>query len=310
MIDQITPIIHDGDHGGDDFIASIIAALDHKISLLAVTTTAGNTSALQAAKNACQALSLAECEGVPVYAGSLHPYGNMKKQGDDAFGGDGLCGVMFPRAMKLPEDTHALDAMADIIQNSKTAVTICITGPCTNLANFLDKYPELEKKIDKVVIMGGGFNPSGNIKPYAEFNAYMDPHAMDRVLRSHLEIYLHTLDTTHLLTFNRSRKNQLFQSLSISYKDKIISLMGALEELEFKTFGSDGAFMHDQHTILSQIMPNAFRYQPVEVSIDLEKNIGQLLKNEKAGRIVNLCTKIDADQLYAKICENLAKLQG
>jgi inosine-uridine nucleoside N-ribohydrolase len=83
---------------------------------------------------------------------------------------------------------NAVDFMIDTIENATVPVTILAIGPMTNLAMALRMKPELEKKIHRVVFMGGSVhakNPEDN--RMAEFNFWFDPEAAQIVLRSGIE---------------------------------------------------------------------------------------------------------------------------
>ncbi len=46
-------------------------------------------------------------------------------------------------------------------------------GPVTNIALFINEYPETARKVERIVIMGGGARDVlGNATPTAEFNIY------------------------------------------------------------------------------------------------------------------------------------------
>lgn len=73
-------------------------------------------------------------------------------------------------------------------------LTILATGPLTQLQMVLEVQPELERKIRRVVWMGGAVDVPGNLEPEtlpgvpvgtrAEWNAFWDPFAVDWVFRN------------------------------------------------------------------------------------------------------------------------------
>jgi inosine-uridine nucleoside N-ribohydrolase len=83
---------------------------------------------------------------------------------------------------------NAVDYIIDTIESAAVPVTILAIGPMTNLAMAIRLKPELEKKISRVVFMGGAVHvnaPEDNRA--AEFNFWMDPEAAQIVLRSGIE---------------------------------------------------------------------------------------------------------------------------
>ena len=57
-------------------------------------------------------------------------------------------------------------------------IYLCPTGPLTNIALSLEKDPSIKKNIKEIVFMGGPAMCLGNTTPSAEFNIYVDPHAV------------------------------------------------------------------------------------------------------------------------------------
>jgi pyrimidine-specific ribonucleoside hydrolase len=75
-------------------------------------------------------------------------------------------------------------------------VTLIATGPLTNVALSLARYPELESQLKRIVLMGGAIG-EGNTTPAAEFNIWVDPEAADRVFQSGIDLTMVGLDVTH-----------------------------------------------------------------------------------------------------------------
>ncbi len=61
-------------------------------------------------------------------------------------------------------------------------------GPLTNIARALQRDPTLPERIARCVVMGAVADHVGNTNPVAEFNMWVDPHAVDVVLRSGLAV--------------------------------------------------------------------------------------------------------------------------
>jgi pyrimidine-specific ribonucleoside hydrolase len=73
-----------------------------------------------------------------------------------------------PPASRGPEPAHAIDWIATTVLASPHPVTLVATGPLTNVALFLVRYPELETRLERIVLMGGAI-AEGNATPAAEF---------------------------------------------------------------------------------------------------------------------------------------------
>ncbi|NIK71125.1 MULTISPECIES: nucleoside hydrolase [unclassified Paenibacillus] len=107
-------------------------------------------------------------------------------------------GVIHTREAEVPAHKHMIQRLLA----SDEPVTLLFTGPLTDLARALDEAPEIEKKIGKLVWMGGTFNEKGNVQEpehdgTAEWNAFWDPEAVGRVWSSGIKIELVALESTN-----------------------------------------------------------------------------------------------------------------
>jgi len=110
---------------------------------------------------------------------------------------------------ELPAHQH----MIERIRNTEEKTTLLFTGPLTDLARALDEAPDIEDKIDKLYWMGGSFLEKGNVlEPEhdgtAEWNAFWDPDAVDRVWESGLEIVLVALESTNKVPLTLDVRNR------------------------------------------------------------------------------------------------------
>jgi len=88
------------------------------------------------------------------------------------------------------------------------SVTLLVTCPMTTVAEVLKANPELEAKIARLIWMGGALHVAGNLdpttlptpvaNPYAEWNAFWDPWAVDWIFRNtSFPIVVFPLDVTN-----------------------------------------------------------------------------------------------------------------
>ena len=104
---------------------------------------------------------------------------------------------------------HAVDVsgeqlMADLVMQSPQPVTLCVTGPLSNVAWCVAKYGDaFTKNVESVVIMGGAVDVKGNVflpttDGTAEWNIYWDAPSADVVFRcANLKKILFSLDSTN-----------------------------------------------------------------------------------------------------------------
>lgn len=263
-------VIHDGDHGGDDFLTTIALLMRPKsFQLLGVTTVHGNISAKLAANNALKACHLVGRDDLNVYSGAEGPIAGATPAGDGAFGDNGIGNAQFPEPDKHPHLGQAIHWLIETLSASPQPVTIFATGPLSNIAELLTARPDVISKISCLYIMGGALRaPSGNITPSAEFNFYMDPVAADTVLAiPELRRVVLTLDATHGFVFGGEVKEEIFSKIKSKYADQICKLMMAAEEIDGKKFGVDGTFLHDVHTVSACIHPSYYEVEEVGLRV-------------------------------------------
>ena len=195
------PVIVDCDPGHDDVFALWLAAGHPALDLLAVTTVGGNVPIEHTSRNARVALLVAGVTDVPVAAGAPGPMSRELSTAEWIHGENGLGGPELPDpdAGDAPvrlDPRGATELMADTITAASEPLAIVATGPITNVAVLLRDRPDVADRIREIVWMGGSTG-RGNVTPYAEFNAWVDPEALDLVLRSGIRFTMVGLNVTH-----------------------------------------------------------------------------------------------------------------
>jgi purine nucleosidase len=191
-----TPVILDCDPGHDDVFAIWLAAGNPALDLKAITTVSGNGYLEYTSLNARIACTIAGIEGVPVAAGAARPLQRTLTPASWIHGENALGGPELPEPTVPLDSRTATELIADTLRASDEPVVLIPTGPLTNIAIFLQEHPELLGKIREIVWMGGS-TTRGNVTPYAEFNASVDPEAIDVILRSGLPFTMVGLNITH-----------------------------------------------------------------------------------------------------------------
>lgn len=188
----------DTDTGVDDAVAVAYLLKSRGADVLGFTTVSGNTTGEHAANNLLTLLDVMQVQE-PVTVGASGPL-QLPASRTGAFV-HGPTGLWFAAT---PHDTAALphDAPAAIAAAAREhpGMTLLALGPLTNVAQAVQRFPA-ELRGVKVVALAGTRGP-GNSTPVAEFNAFFDPHALDVVLDSGLDVTLVTLDAFDDVTFD------------------------------------------------------------------------------------------------------------
>lgn len=190
----MTDIIHDCDPGNDDALGILVGLGHPRLNLLAVTTGAGHLAADRTAINAAIAVAAAHPKAVPVSTGAVGPLVRERliarildlENGLDAERTD---------LDRVPLDAlHSIDRIA-AEANSRPGLTIVATGPLTNLALALRRYPEIRGKIGRIVTLSGAWG-LGTKTAAAEWNVLCDPEAAAIVYGSGIPITMVPIDAS------------------------------------------------------------------------------------------------------------------
>jgi len=144
----------------------------------------------QAVQNALYTVELCG-ENTPVYAGADTPMLRDLETAQNVHGQDGLGDIGLDLQGRTPAAGWAPEVIVNTIRENPGEITLVAIGPLTNLAIALLWAPDIARKVERVVIMGGtGEHGPGNVSPTAEFNFWVDPEAVRVVLRSGMPLEL------------------------------------------------------------------------------------------------------------------------
>jgi purine nucleosidase/pyrimidine-specific ribonucleoside hydrolase len=195
MPGSAVPCLLDCDPGHDDAIALLLALGSRALDLRAVTTVGGNGSLERVTDNARRVLTLAGADAVPIAAGAAQPLAGALVTAPDVHGESALDGAELP-APAVPLDPRPAIELIDDTARAAAPLTLIATGPLTNVATALAERPGLAGRLREIVWMGGS-TERGNITPAAEFNAAVDPEAVDAVLAAGVPFTMVGLNLTH-----------------------------------------------------------------------------------------------------------------
>jgi inosine-uridine nucleoside N-ribohydrolase len=261
----MTTIILDCDPGHDDAIALLLALGSPELKLLGVSTVSGNQTLEKTTANAIRVLDHVGRGDIPVAAGAERPLVRERHTAAEVHGETGLDGPDLPGPSRLPEPMHAIDWIADAVAASPEPVTLVATGPLTNVALFVARYPGLESRLERIVLMGGAIG-EGNVTPAAEFNIWADPEAAHRVFRSQVDLTMVGLDVTHQALMTAAHAER-FATAGRAGK-LVAELYGFYARFHQRRYGWDGAPVHDAVALAHVIDPTLLTVTYCGVLID------------------------------------------
>jgi purine nucleosidase/pyrimidine-specific ribonucleoside hydrolase len=157
--------------------------------------------------------------------------------------------------------------MADVLRASSAPVTLIPTGPLTNVALLLRRFPELHAKIGAIVLMGGAV-ATGNWRPLAEFNIWVDPEAAHVVFTSGLPVTMVPLDVTHQALATEPVLADL-RAIGSPLSALVVELLGFFADRYKSLWGFPAAPVHDPVAVARVIDPGLVGVVDANVVVEL-----------------------------------------
>lgn len=307
------PIIIDTDPGIDDALAIMLAAASPQADIRGIIAVAGNTGLEHTAPNAAALADLLQLD-CPVGKGASMPLWRRDTTPDvNVHGVDGLGGYRLPVS---PRKLHAgVPLMARLVAESREPVTIVAVGPLTNIALFINEYPDLARRVERIVIMGGGTREVlGNATPTAEFNIYFDPDAAARVFSFGIPITMVGLNVTHKALVGSRHLAPLYASGG-PIAAMVEGILGHYGEHAYSGSGKDdAAAQHDSLALAAALWPDLLSTQHLYVDVE---NTGRLTSGMtvvdftgRTGKAPNcdVALDVDVDRFIDLLVKGLVRL--
>ena len=303
-----TRLIIDTDPGVDDAVAILLALASEELEVLALTSVAGNVDVDKTTLNARRLLDLAGRADVLVARGCAAPLVGELDDAGDVHGLDGLGDIEWPDPVTPESPEHAVDLIARLANEGP--LTIAAIGPLTNLAVLLARYPGIESRVERVVIMGGS-SFAGNVTAAAEFNIWCDPEAAARVLSGAWPITLMPLDLTHQATLGDEDLDYL-RGLGTEVGRRTAAILEPYAAYHDQWYGNRDVIMHDAMTIYELLVPDAIDKQGVHVTVETggEFTRGETVIDRRRGHAASptrVGVRLDNDRFVAFLRERLAR---
>jgi inosine-uridine nucleoside N-ribohydrolase len=299
------PVLLDCDPGHDDAVAILLAAgRRDALDVRAVTTVAGNAELQKVTLNARRVLTLAGVTDVPIAAGAAGPRRGDLMTALDVHGQTGLDGAELPEPAMELDPRGALDLMID-----RGPATVVATGPLTNVAALLERSPET---VSDIVWMGGSTG-RGNTRPYAEFNALVDPEAAEIVFASGKPLTMVGLNLTHQAQATPEVVERL-RAVGNAPAEAAIGWLSFFADTYRTVYGFAGPPVHDACAVALLTEPGLVRTVEAFVAIETE---GRWTRGATAvdlhGRIglppnASVAMELDVDRFWDLVIDAIAAL--
>ena len=318
------PVIIDCDTGIDDSLALLYACASPEFELVAATCLSGNVPAQQVARNTLNVLALGGRNDVEVAIGREVPLVRPLVVATETHGPEGIGYATLGEPTRPISARHAVDLILEETRKRPTEITLITIGPLTNLAVALVREPNLPGLVKGLVMMAGSYRSSGNTAPTTEWNATVDPEALQVVLAgwaAHADVPRPValgLDVTekaeitpdHLADLRR-RATDLPSSRLLDFVDDALRFY---MEFHSKYDGFYGAFIHDALAVAAALDRSLITTEAVTVEVELA---GKLTTGETVadwrhrwGRAPNLdvAVGLDAVRFFDRFIDRVGML--
>ena len=307
MTKQLVLMDHDG--GVDDYLATmLLLTMDH-IELLGVVVTPADCyiqPAVTATRKIIDLMGFSHISVAESTVRGINPFPTLYRR--DSFIVDHLPILNQSETITTPLVAETgQDFMIKVLQEASSPVTLMVTGPLTTVAVALDKAPEIEAKIRKIVWMGGALNVGGNVEKSlepgqdgsAEWNVYWDAISAARVWQTQIEIIMCPLD----LTNNVPVTSELVQKMGRQRHYPISDLAGQCYALVIP----QDYYFWDVLATAYLAHPEFYQLREWETEIIITGLSQGRTKVVSGGRKIYAMDQVDKEAFYAYILQQWAR---
>lgn len=273
------PVIIDTDPGLGDVNALVMALRSEKLDVKLACSTAGNVSIEKTTDTVLYFVKNYSSKTL-VAKGTGKPLKRKVTECEDVFGESGIGSFVVPHGKYKPDYANATVAMHKVLSESVTPVTIVTLGPVTNLAKLLIAHPEDVEKIKAVYAMIASIDGKGNVTPYAEYNCYWDPEALDVVTKSGVNVVFFPKQIGEKTMILQTKfKNH---EVTHPYHRTIIEMLDGFTE---KAVDPRYMAMYDECAVYALINPKLYDFVNCDFEINLKDKPGQtFMPKNKEGK--------------------------
>ncbi len=308
------PVILDTDMSIDAVMGLLYLLKAGEVDLRAVTTVHGMSAVATSARNARRIMELTGHREIPVAAGSAKPL-----QGKREFPlvmrtqSEALGGAKLPLPQSTPSTLSASDLIVKELSREGEPVTIIAMGPLTNVAQALAKNPLIAPRIKEIVIMGGAIGVEGNVYKMllgmkntdAEWNAYLDPQALEQVLAANVPVRLIPLDATRAAPITPA----FLDRVRTAPRDQTSNLLLALLESVSPQIQDGVFYFWDVIAAVAVAQPQIIGHHEARIEVVSEEGLhyAQTRAVETGGHEVRVAEEIDLSALENHLLETILK---
>jgi len=259
-----------GDPGLDGAVALAMALASSNLEVVAALATAGNIGHEQATKNMQAVLGRLDPARWPRLG--IAPLASYELDGKAWHGSNGLHGLDWPSATPLNAPTSDR-LLVELARKHPGELSLLNLGPCTVLAQALDREPALPELLSLVVLAGGAWRDSGNSQPGVEFHFHCDPDSARKVLHSGFRLRLVPLDASRPMVISPAMMTDWGTSTQLG--GFLAELMPHGLRHAQSSLGIEGVPVEDVAALVALEFPEACTLRPMAVDIETKGEISR-----------------------------------
>lgn len=283
------PVIIDTDPGLgepgsdiDDGHAIALAVRSPELEVLGLTVVNGNVDAAVGVDVARRLVDRLGMPDLPVLLGAEQPLTRPMQPIRDLF-----AGLASHRArnsggplLESNRDEPAADFLVRTAAERPGEVTVIGIGPMTNLARAFQADPAFAGNVREFVLMAGSATDyARNVNTVGDYNAYVDPEALDIVLTSGARIRMVGIDQTSKVrltlddaVFLETQPDDFARYAGACARGWITFLAEALPN---RPEHRDGCFLHDPLVVGAVLDPGLLEWADAHVQTDLVSDLAR-----------------------------------
>lgn len=262
-------VIHDEDGHVDDLLSTLLLWLAPEVDLQAVTITEGDCYVHDSYETLIKIATYLDLEGAEIAISEdaiTNPFPDSWRRESNIVKDLPIFANNLLKATYQPgKPRKSQSLIIDCLNNSKTPVTICATGPLTNLADVFTQRMDLKNKVEEFVIMGGALKVPGNVEAVghdgsAEWNFFADPYSAKIIMGLDRPIRLIPLDITNQLPLRQEFLNKLaLQTADYKASKLASSLWSLVRKVDY--------YFWDTVTAAAIIRPELFEFKNMRLDL-------------------------------------------
>ena len=268
----------------DDGLAIALALRSPELTVLGLTIVNGNVDAVTGTDVARRLVDRLGRPELPVLMGATEPLSRDMQSVRDMFEavslgiGHGRSKTSAPRGPT--EQTHAARWLVEQVAARPGEISVLAIGPLTNLALASQLDPGFASNVRELVLMAGSATTlAQNITVVSDFNAYVDPEALDTVMRSGASVRMVGLDQTSQVMLTREDAAWLracgsgFGRWVADCADAWIDYLG--RAFPQRPEHRDACFLHDPLVVAAFIRPELCRWEDADVRVETSSELAR-----------------------------------